>query len=245
MTIEDAEHGAEINHDMATHVLSQIRNERSPPRRVRQKFTELGRICGYELANERLDTEEVTIETPQCETEFSRVTDSRNVVLIGLIRASLPFIDGLLDVFPHARVGMVRLTRHSETIQDDGTVPMSVTYQRIPEITEDDTVIIADPMLGTGSSVSTTLEESLSDISPKRLILLTAVTVPSGMKRVSEAHPELEFISVSIDDGLSEENGHIVPGLGDAGDRAFGTHSRMAEVDRIMDEEDRSYDFLP
>lgn len=108
-------------------------------------------------------------------------------------------------------------------MDEEGTFPISIDYVRLPEITAEDTVIVADPMLATGSTIMSILDLVLEDApEPENLFVLSAVSAPEGLLRVGEAYPEAELLTVSIDDHV-DENGFIVPGLGDAGDRAFGT----------------------
>ena len=105
---------------------------------------------------------------------------------------------------------------------DDGSFPISIDYVKLPDIDEDDTVIVADPMLATGSTMTAVLEEVTAMGDPERLVVLSAVSAPSGLVRVAESFPRASVITVSVDERL-DDDGYIVPGVGDAGDRAFGT----------------------
>jgi uracil phosphoribosyltransferase len=172
-----------------------------------------------------METEYVPVETPLTETTGERVKGLDDVVIINVLRAATPFVEGLLKAFPRAKQGVISAGRDEETgMGDDGTFPISVDYKKLPEITEDDTVVVADPMLATGSTMCTVLEHVLdaAEDKPEDLFVLSAVSAPEGLIRVNDAYPEADLLTVSIDDELNDE-GFIVPGLGDAGDRSFRT----------------------
>ncbi|MFB6087967.1 MAG: uracil phosphoribosyltransferase, partial [Haloarculaceae archaeon] len=140
------------------------------------------------------------------------------------LRAATPFVEGLLKAFPRARQGVISASRDEEAGREDGgTFPISVDYVKLPEIHEEDTVIVADPMLATGSTMCAVLERVLAgQPNPENLFVLSAVSAPEGLVRVDEQFPEADLLTVAIDDRL-DDDGFIVPGLGDAGDRAFRT----------------------
>jgi len=171
-----------------------------------------------------METEYTEVQTPLTTTMGERVKGLDDVVIVNVLRAATPFVEGLLKAFPRARQGVISASRDEEAgMNDDGEFPISVEYVKLPEITEDDTVIIADPMLATGSTMATVLDYITSEkTEPENLLVLAAVSAPEGIVRVSEAQPDADIISVAIDDEL-DEDGFIVPGLGDAGDRAFRT----------------------
>uniref|UniRef100_UPI0009DF6AC0 uracil phosphoribosyltransferase n=1 Tax=Halobellus rufus TaxID=1448860 RepID=UPI0009DF6AC0 len=136
-----------------------------------------------------------------------------------------PFVEGLLKAFPRAKQGVISAGRdESAGMNEEGSFPISIDYVKLPEITEDDTVIVADPMLATGSTMCTVLEHVLesADVEPADLFVLSAVSAPDGLLRVGESFPEADLLTVAIDDHL-DDDGYIIPGLGDAGDRAFRT----------------------
>ena len=129
-----------------------------------------------------------------------------------------------MKAFPRAKQGVISAGRDEEAgREDDGTFPITIDYVKLPEITEDDTVIVADPMLATGSTMCAVLDE-ITDIQPdpEHLFVLSAVSAPEGLLRVDEAVESADLLTVAIDDHL-DDDGFIVPGLGDAGDRAFRT----------------------
>ncbi|MFC4987011.1 uracil phosphoribosyltransferase [Saliphagus infecundisoli] len=224
MPIEDREEASLVTHAMAKDTLSRIRDVETEQVEFRKGLVKLGRICGYEIIDGRMDTEYVTIETPLEETMGERVNGLDDVVIINVLRAATPFVEGLLKAFPRARQGVISASRDEEAGRnEEGRFPITVDYVKLPEITEEDTVIVADPMLATGSTMAVVLEHVVQNAGePENLIVLSAVSAPEGLLRVGEQFPGADLLTVAIDDRL-DENGFIVPGLGDAGDRAFRT----------------------
>jgi uracil phosphoribosyltransferase len=224
MPIEDRDEAHLVTHALAKDVLSKIRDVETEQVAFRKGLVKLGRICGYEIIDGAMETEFVDVQTPLAETTGERVKGLDDVVIINVLRAATPFVEGLLKAFPRAKQGVISAGRNEEAGMDaDGTFPITVDYVKLPEITPKDTVIVADPMLATGSTMCAVLEEVLAgDVSPDRVVVLSAVSAPPGLLRVAEAFPEADLLTVAIDDRL-DENGYIVPGLGDAGDRAFRT----------------------
>jgi uracil phosphoribosyltransferase len=224
MTIEDRGNAHIITHALARDTLSQIRDTGTAQVSFRKGLVKLGRICGYEIIDGAMETEYVPVTTPLTEMTGERVTGLDKVVIINVLRAATPFVEGLLKAFPKARQGIISAGRDEEAgMNESGAFPISIDYVKLPTITPEDTVIVADPMLATGSTMCTVLEHVLRDQSePANLFVLSAVSAPDGLLRVSEEFPDVSVLTVSLDDHL-DENGFIVPGLGDAGDRAFGT----------------------
>ncbi|WP_049980330.1 uracil phosphoribosyltransferase [Halolamina rubra] len=225
MPIEDRDQAKLVTHALAKDTLSKIRDVETEQVGFRKGLVKLGRICGYEIIDGAMETEYVPVQTPLTETTGERVKGLDDVVIINVLRAATPFVEGLLKAFPRAKQGVISAGRDEEAgMDDDGTFPISVDYEKLPQITEDDTVIVADPMLATGSTICTVLENVLdaADDEPEDLFVLSAVSAPEGLIRVNEAYPEADLLTVAIDDELNEE-GFIVPGLGDAGDRSFRT----------------------
>ncbi|RLM96438.1 uracil phosphoribosyltransferase [Haloarcula sp. Atlit-7R] len=224
MPIEQRGDASVVTHALARDELTRIRNVETEQVAFRKGLVRLGRICGYEIIDGRMETEYTEVQTPLTTTMGERVKGLDDVVIVNVLRAATPFVEGLLKAFPRARQGVISASRDEEAgMNDDGEFPISVEYVKLPEITEDDTVIIADPMLATGSTMVTVLDYLTSEkTEPENLLVLAAVSAPEGIVRVSEAQPAADIISVAIDDEL-DEDGFIVPGLGDAGDRAFRT----------------------
>ncbi|MCU4802270.1 uracil phosphoribosyltransferase [Halobacteria archaeon HArc-gm2] len=224
MTIEDRGDASVVTHALARDQLSTLRDVETEQVAFRKGLVRLGRICGYEIIDGRMETEYVEIQTPLTETMGERVKGLDDVVIVNVLRAATPFVEGLLKAFPRARQGVISASRDEEAGQgEDGSFPISVDYVKMPEITEEDTVIVADPMLATGSTMVAVLDEILSGSpEPENLIVLSAVSAPPGLVRLNERFPDVDLLTVSIDDEL-DDDGFIVPGLGDAGDRAFRT----------------------
>ena len=224
MPIEQRGDASVVTHALARDELTRIRNVETEQVAFRKGLVRLGRICGYEIIDGRMETEYTEIQTPLTTTMGERVKGLDDVVIVNVLRAATPFVEGLLKAFPRARQGVISASRDEEAgMNDDGEFPISVEYVKLPDITEDDTVIIADPMLATGSTMTTVLDYITSEqTEPENLLVLAAVSAPEGIVRVSESQPDADIISVAIDDEL-DDDGFIVPGLGDAGDRAFRT----------------------
>jgi uracil phosphoribosyltransferase len=166
---------------------------------------------------------DVAVETPLTRTTGERIVGMDDVVIVNVLRAATPFVEGLLKAFPAAKQGVVSASRDEEAGRGaDGTFPIAVEYAKLPDIRPADTVIVADPMLATGSTMCAVLDRLLDGADPERLIVLAAVSAPEGIERVTDRFPTADVVTVAVDDHL-DERGFIVPGLGDAGDRAFRT----------------------
>ncbi len=224
MAIEQRDHAQLITHALATDTLSTLRSVETEQVAFRKGLVKLGRICGYEIIDGAMKTEFVPVETPLAEMTGERVTGLNNVVIINVLRAATPFVEGLLKAFPRAKQGVISAGRdESAGMNDDGEFPITIDYVKLPEITPRDTVIVADPMLATGSTMCAVLDHILAEADEfENLFVLSAVSAPAGLTRVGDAVPEADLLTVAIDDELNDE-GFIVPGLGDAGDRAFRT----------------------
>jgi uracil phosphoribosyltransferase len=223
MSLQQRAGASVVTHALAQDVLTELRSTETTQVEFRKGLVKLGRLCGYELIDSRFSTESVPIQTPLTETTGSSVRGLDDVVIVNVLRAATPLVEGLLKAFPAARQGVISASRNEEAgMDEDGEFPISVQYVKLPEIQESDTVIVADPMLATGSTMVTVLSEVLAGVSPSSAFVLSAVSAPPGLERVADSFPEVELVTVSIDDHL-DDDGYIVPGLGDAGDRAFRT----------------------
>ena len=225
MAIEDRGDAHVVTHALATDVLTRIRDIETEQVEFRKGLVKLGRICGYEIIDGAMETEYVSVRTPLTETTGERVKGLDDIVIVNVLRAATPFVEGLLKAFPRARQGVISASRdESAGRAEDGSFPISVDYVKLPEIREADTVIVADPMLATGSTLCAVLAEVTAGApDPEHLFVLSAVSAPEGLVRVGETFPQAKRLTVAIDDHL-DEDGFIVPGLGDAGDRAFRTN---------------------
>ena len=226
MAIEDRGDASLITHALARDTLSTLRDATTEQVAFRKGLVKLGRICGYEIVDGAMETEYVAIETPMAETTGERVRGLDDVVIVTVLRAATPFVEGLLKAFPRARQGVVSAGRDEAAgMDDEGEFPISIDYAKLPAIGPSETVIVADPMLATGSTMCAVLDRVQAAVDgdgPENLFVLAAVSAPPGLRRVGDAVPAADLLTVAIDDGV-DENGFIVPGLGDAGDRAFRT----------------------
>lgn len=223
MSLEERDQATVVTHALAQQTLTELRRVETDPTEFRDQLIELGRICGMELIDDYFGTAPVEIETPLTETTGVEIAGRDDVMLVSVLRAALPFVEGLVDVFPTARQGVISASRDESAERDEDGLPIAVEYVSLPEPSEDETVIVADPMLATGSTLSAVLTELLTGkTTPESVIVLAAVSAPEGLERLAAEFPEVELVTVAIDEKLNEES-FIVPGLGDAGDRAFRT----------------------
>jgi uracil phosphoribosyltransferase len=224
MTIEDRDDAYLITHALAKDTLSRLRDVETEQVAFRKGLVKLGRICGYEVIDGAMGTEYVPVETPLAETTGERVKGMEDVVIVNVLRAATPFVEGLLKAFPRAKQGVISAGRDEDAGMDtDGRFPISIDYVKLPEISPEDTVIVADPMLATGSTMCAVLDHIVEAADGyEDLFVLAAVSAPDGLVRVGDAFPDADLLTVAIDDHL-DDDGFIVPGLGDAGDRAFRT----------------------
>jgi len=207
-------------------VLTELRDKETDSIAFRKGLVKLGRFMGYEIIK-TMETVKVKVETPLEETEGIIVKDRRNVVIVTVLRAAVPLMEGLVKVFEHARIGIVSASR--------GKAPkfeIEMNYIKIPQITPEDTVIIADPMIATGSTLLRVIEEVKKYGTPKRIIVLGVLAAPEGITRIKEKFPEVEIFVTKIDRELNDK-GYILPGLGDAGDRAFGAPIKLSTLPQV------------
>ena len=204
-----------IDHPYAQHVLTKLRDRSTASLEFRKGLVRLGRIMGYEVAR-RFPKREAVVRTPLGEARGIVLEDLDRVVIVEVLRAAMPLVEGLLKAFPEARIGVIAAKRREE----GGAVSVDVYYVRIPDV-EGSVVLIADPMLATGVTMASAIREVLKRGTPKRLLVASVIATPMGIERVLAAYPHAEIYAVAIDEFL-DKNGFIVPGLGDAGDRAFG-----------------------
>ena len=199
-------------HPAVQHKLALLRAQDSEPPKFRQLVREISWLVGYEaLADARVRPLRVT--TPLEETDGVKLAD--RIGLVPILRAGLGMVDGILELYPTARVGHVGLYR------DPGTLKPVEYYCKLPTDLEERELIVVDPMLATGGSVVAALD-LIKRKGGKKLKLLALIAAPEGIKVVQDAHPDVEIFTAAIDDYLNE-HAYIIPGLGDAGDRLFGT----------------------
>jgi uracil phosphoribosyltransferase len=202
-----------FEHPIITHKLTEMRNVDTPSKIFRQNLNDITSLMTYEVTKD-LPLKSTVIRTPLV-TSRQKVL-SQEVVIIPILRAGLGMVDGMLNVFPEARVGHVGMERNEETLEPH------TYYYKVPDVTKDSITIVVDPMLATGGSASETISElKRNGIHDIRLVCLLGV--PEGINRINSDHPDVDIYLGALDDKLNE-NGYIVPGLGDAGDRIFGTY---------------------
>ena len=202
-----------INHPLIQHKLSIMRNEETGSKDFRQLLTEISMLMGYELSRD-LELEDYEIETPICHMTAKRIA-GRKLAIVPILRAGMGMVDGLLSLIPVAKVGHIGLYRDEETHK-----PVEY-FCKLPFDIEERLVIVTDPMLATGGS-SIDAVTLLKNRGCKRIRLMCLVAAPEGVKAFTEAHPDVVVYVAAVDEKLNE-NCYIVPGLGDAGDRIFGT----------------------
>ena len=203
----------EVKHPLVQHKLSLMRDKDTPTPIFRQLMKEVSQLLAYEITRE-MPMEQRVVETPMGETEAPLIK-GRKLALISILRAGNGLMDGVLDLIPTARVGFVGLYRNEETLE-----PVQY-YFKVPEKLDERLVIVVDPMLATGNS-SAAAVDLLKKAGAKNIRFMCLLAAPEGIARMQEAHPDVEIVTASIDECLNEV-GYIVPGLGDAGDRIYGT----------------------
>lgn len=202
-----------IDHPLIQHKLTIMRDKRTGAKEFRELLDEITVLMGYEITRDfpLVDWE---IETPIQKMTAKRIA-GKKVAVVPILRAGLGMVDGLLELLPVAKVGHIGLYRDHET-----HMPV-VYYCKLPEDIEKRTVILCDPMLATGGSASDAIT-MLKERGAKDIRLLNLVAAPEGVKKVQDDHPDVDIFVAALDERLNE-NCYIIPGLGDAGDRLFGT----------------------
>ncbi|MCI6003615.1 uracil phosphoribosyltransferase [Allisonella histaminiformans] len=201
-----------IDHPLIQHKLTIMRKKETSSADFRKLLEEITMLMGYEATRD-LPLEDVEIETPIQKTVGKRLT-GKKIAIVPVLRAGFGMVQGLLDLIPSARIGVIGLYRDPETLK-----PVEY-YCKLPNI-ENRSFIIVDPMLATGGS-SVAAIQMLKDRGVKDIRLMCLVAAPEGVDTVNKAHPDVKIYTAAVDECLNE-HGYIVPGLGDAGDRIFGT----------------------
>ncbi len=211
-----------IDHPYAQAVLTILRDRGTGQIDFRKGLVRLGRVIGLEMVK-YLDGEVIEVETPLgVKAKGFVIKDMNYIVVITVLRAAMPLAEGLVKIFPKARQGVVSARRIEEGVTNGRSFEIELNYVKIPKIRPEDTVIIADPMLATGSTMLAIIPKVLEHGVPKRLFIASVISTEYGIRRVLSKYPETHIFTVAIDPELNSK-GYIVPGLGDAGDRAFGT----------------------
>ena len=202
-----------IDHPMIQHKLTIMRDKTTGSKDFRELLKEIALLMGYEVTRD-IPLEEVEIETPICPMRAKKVS-GRKLAIVPILRAGMGMVEGLQELVPVAKVGHIGLYRNEETHK-----PV-VYYCKLPEDIQDRMVIVTDPMLATGGSACDALT-MLKERGCTSIRLMCLVGVPEGIAKVQAEHPDVDIYLAAVDDHLNE-NAYIVPGLGDAGDRIFGT----------------------
>ena len=201
------------NHPLIQHKLSILRDKTTGSKEFRTLVSEIAMLECYEATRD-LPLQEVEVETPVA-TATAKQIAGKKLAIVPILRAGLGMVDGILALIPSAKIGHVGLYRDPSTL-----LPVSY-YCKMPTDIQERDVIIVDPMLATGGSAIDAISQ-IKEYHPKSIKFMGIIAAPEGMKALTTAHPDVDVYCAALDDHLNE-NGYIVPGLGDAGDRIFGT----------------------
>ena len=202
-----------FDHPLIQHKVSMMRDKNTTSKEFRDLAREVAMLMAFEVTRD-LPTKDVEIETPICPTTV-KMLEGKDVAIIPILRAGLGFVDGMLEIIPNAKVGHVGLYRDPETHE-----PVEY-YCKLPEDIDKRRVIIVDPMLATGGSAVAAVD-FVKKQGAKDISLMFLIAAPEGIEALTKAHPDVDIYIAAKDERLNE-NAYIVPGLGDAGDRIFGT----------------------
>ena len=202
-----------IDHPLVQHKLSKLRDKNTSNKEFRELVSELAMLMCYEVTRDLplVDTE---IETPICKSTF-KVLANEKIAIVPILRAGLGMADGMMNLIPHAKMGHIGLYRNPDTLMPTGY------YCKLPDDIHERDTIIVDPMLATGNSAIEAIR-LVKNAGAKTIRLVCLISAPEGIYAIQKAHPDVDIYVASIDEKLNE-HGYIVPGLGDAGDRLFGT----------------------
>lgn len=204
----------EVKHPLLEHKLGILRDKRTGTKEFREIAGEIGEYLCYK-AMEEAELDDKVIQTPICETTVKRLNED-NYAFVPILRAGLGILDGVIKAIPNAKIGHIGMYRDDE----NGLKPVNYFF-KVPKHIEDKEVILLDPMLATGGSAMDAIE-LLKEKGVKKIKFICMISAPEGLKVVAEKHPDVKIYCAKIDEHLNED-AYIVPGLGDAGDRIFGT----------------------
>ncbi len=202
-----------VDHPLIQHKLTLIRNKNTGTKEFRENVNEIAGLMAYEITR-NIELKEIQTDTPLKSCVSWEL--ARHIVLVPVLRAGLGMVDGITSLIPTAKIGHVGMVRDHDTLE-----PQSY-YAKFPYRMKKSVVLVLDPMLATGGSASATLEK-LKKEGAFELKLVCIVGAPEGVERIAKDHPDVEVFLAALDEGLNEK-GYILPGLGDAGDRLFGTN---------------------
>ena len=201
-----------LSHPLIKHKLSIIRDKNTSTKQFKECLDEIAGLMAYEISKD-FDTVVTEIETPICKCNVDVL--AKDIIIVPILRAGLGMVDGIRNLIPTAKVGHIGAYRNEETLQ-----PCSY-FTKFPDTIKDSYVLLVDPMLATGGSVSYSIQV-LKDYGVKDIVYMGIVGAPEGVKKIREDHPDIDIYLAALDEKLNE-NCYIVPGLGDCGDRLFGT----------------------
>lgn len=202
-----------FDHPLIQHKLSIMRDKSTSVKEFRELVSEIAMLMCYEATRD-LPLEPVEVETPVAKATVNRIA-GKKLAIVPILRAGLGMVDGMVSMMPNAKVGHIGLFRDPETLE-----PVKYYFKMPPDIEERD-VIVVDPMLATGGSASAAIK-FLKDDGVKHIKLMCIIGAPEGVARMQKDHPDVDIFVAALDERLND-HGYIVPGLGDAGDRIFGT----------------------
>ncbi len=203
-----------LDHPLLQHKLSILRDKNTGVKEFREAVGEIAALMCYEATRD-LPTEEIEIETPITTAKF-KVLAGKKLAIVPILRAGLGMVDSMIALMPSAKVGHIGMFRDPET-----HLPVKYYCKMPPDISERQ-VFVVDPMLATGGTVVAAIDVLKNEYGCKAITLMNIIAAPEGLKAVTEAHPDVEIYVAAVDECLNE-NAYIVPGLGDCGDRIFGT----------------------
>ena len=202
-----------LNHPLVTHKLSILRNKNTGTKEFREIISEISTLLCYEATKDAV-LEKTIIETPLEKYETESLNEDK-YAFVPILRAGMSMVDGIIKVIPNAKIGHIGLYRNEETLE-----PVEY-YYKMPDKIENREVFVLDPMLATGGSAIATINRLKKD-GVKKIKFLCIIAAPEGIKAMQEKHPDVQIYCAAIDEKLNE-HAYIIPGLGDAGDRIFGT----------------------
>ncbi|MGB0174801.1 MAG: uracil phosphoribosyltransferase [Acholeplasmataceae bacterium] len=201
-----------LSHPLIDHKMAQVRDKNTSTKAFRETVSEIGALITYEITRD-LATKPKEIETPMTKTTVYEL--EKHVVIIPILRAGLGMVEGMHNMIPTAKIGHIGLFRNEETLEPE------VYYQKFPDVVNDSVVLLVDPMLATGGSASFAIK-MLKEHGVKDIRYVGLIGCPTGVERLQKDHPDVHIYLAAMDEILNDQ-GYIVPGLGDCGDRIFGT----------------------
>ena len=203
-----------IDHPLIQHKLTLMRRKEASTNSFRRMLGELSTLMAYEITRD-MPLQDIEIETPM-EKMTGKVIDGKKLVLVSILRAGNGFLDGMHNVVPGARIGHIGLYR------DPATLKPVEYYFKMPDSMDERDVVVVDPMLATGNSAVAAVQQLKDKCNPKSIKFMCLLAAPEGVKTMQAAHPDVDIYTAAVDRELND-HGYILPGLGDAGDRIFGT----------------------